>query len=58
MSIVPKNNVIDFSPGELALLQPQKIAPLTFPLDHQILFPIESNYDKSLREKLPNEPTS
>lgn len=55
MSIVPKNNLIDLSPGKLSPLVSQKSAPLAFPLEHQILFPIETAYDKFLREKFDNK---
>lgn len=57
MCIIPKNNIIDFSPGELGPLQPHDITPILFPLEHQILFPIESEYDALFRKELDNNPT-
>jgi hypothetical protein len=48
MSLVPKNNLIEFQniQGDI------DITPIDFPLTHQIIFNIESEYDKSTNKKL------
>lgn len=48
MSLVPKNNLVEFQKIQVDT----PITPITFPLNHQIVFNVESRYNESVDKKI------